>query len=125
MGSMCATTLAYGQVADSAKHCLRFRIGHFAYLEEPYTAVIVTRTDRRQYEYDPEEQSRTIFKIEWTGDCSFRLQGRRGRIKGKRIKKFKRTIIDVRIIEFIGEHKYRYEAFKGGERYVFSMEKIL
>src|SRR5450432_253091 len=54
-------------------NCHNFRTGKFTYKEEPFNSVIITRTKRKQVEYDTRTGFKIKLKIRWTGDCEYEL----------------------------------------------------
>jgi hypothetical protein len=88
-------------------NCSEFKTGKFTYKEKPFEGVIVTRTKKRQTEYDPKSGLKIMFKIRWTSDCHYDLIQLRS--NNKEVNKYKGSIISVDITKTYGD-KYEYTA---------------
>lgn len=53
--------------------CARYWTGHMIYNTEPYLGIKIIRKRKKHTEINPQTQVKSIFKIEWTGDCSYIL----------------------------------------------------
>ncbi len=106
---------------DKKMNCSEFRTGKFTYKEKPFTGVIVTRTKKRQTEYDPKSGLKIKFKIHWTGDCHYDLIQLRS--NDKEVNKYKGSIISVDITKTYGD-KYEYTAEYFGTITKYTIIKI-
>lgn len=105
---------------DSIADCTGFLTGTFRYEEEPYTAVVIQRTETKQIESVPATGSKSIFKIVWKNDCEYDLifvrSNRPANIN-------KGDVINVKIIE-INEGSYVYEAYFRGTTTSYTIRKV-
>lgn len=109
---------SFGQ--EDSFDCGKFLTGTFRYEEEPYTKVLIHRTETKQIESIPSTGSKTTFKIVWNSACEYDLIF----VKSNRPTNFKKgEIIQVKIVE-VEDDSYIYEAYCRGTKSSFTIRKV-
>lgn len=86
--------------------CSQYRKGDFSYTDTTGDLVTVRRTKRKQTETNTATKVTIVFRINWTGDCTYELKQIWSNSKSRR--KYNGSTTGVIISKPLGETGYEY-----------------